>query len=105
MNLSSALGRLRVLGFLEGISFLVLLGIAMPLKYMAGEPAAVRVVGMAHGILFLAYALAVVHAHLEYGWTLKRSFLLMVASLLPFGPFLADRKLLRGLQASDAALR
>ncbi|HEX2855548.1 MAG TPA: DUF3817 domain-containing protein [Opitutaceae bacterium] len=98
MNLSTALGRLRLVGFLEGISFLVLVGIAMPLKYFAGQPEAVRVVGMAHGILFLAYLLAIVHAQLEYeGWPFKRSLVLFLASLLPFGPFIADHKLLRTL--------
>ncbi|HTO03360.1 MAG TPA: DUF3817 domain-containing protein, partial [Opitutus sp.] len=50
--LKTPLSRLRFIGWWEGVSFLVLLGIAMPLKYLAGEPAAVRVVGMAHGILF-----------------------------------------------------
>lgn len=97
MKLSTSLGRLRLLGFLEGLSFLVLLGIAMPLKYFAGQPGYVRVIGMAHGILFLAYGLAIIQAHLDYGWSVKRSFLLFLASLLPFGPFIADRKLLRGL--------
>lgn len=98
MNFSTALGRLRLVGFLEGLSFLVLLGIAMPLKYFAEQPEAVRVVGMAHGILFLAYVLAIVHAHVEYDeWPLKRSLVLFLASLLPFGPFIADHKLLRRL--------
>ena len=51
-SIKTSLGRLRVVGFWEGISFLVLLGIAMPLKYLAGWPDAVRVVGMAHGVFF-----------------------------------------------------
>jgi integral membrane protein len=97
MKLSTSLGRLRLAGFLEGASFLLLLGVAMPLKYFADEPAAVRVVGMAHGILFLLYVLAIFQAHFDHGWPLKRSALLFLASLLPFGPFIADRKLLRGL--------
>lgn len=93
--IQSSVGRLRVIGFLEGVSFLVLLGIAMPLKYFAGEPGAVRVVGMAHGVLFLLYVAAVVQAAMEHGWRLKVVALLMVASLLPFGPFVADARLLR----------
>jgi integral membrane protein len=97
MKLSSAIGRLRLLGVLEGISFLLLMGVAMPLKYWAGIPEAVSVVGMAHGALFLAYVAAILQAHLEHGWPVKRSALLFVAALLPFGPFVADRKLLRGL--------
>jgi integral membrane protein len=98
MNLSSTLGRLRLVGFLEGVSFLLLVGVAMPLKYMAGDPRAVRIVGMAHGILFLAYVAVILQAHLEYRWPAKRSGLLLLASLLPFGPFVADRKLLSGLK-------
>jgi integral membrane protein len=53
---------------------------------------------MAHGVLFLAYLLAILHAQLEYEWPWKRSALLVLASLLPFGPFVADRKLLRGIR-------
>jgi integral membrane protein len=98
MKLSTSLGRLRLVGFLEGASFLLLVGVAMPLKYFAGMPEAVRVVGMAHGVLFLAYVVTIVHAHVEYDWPVKRSALLFVAALLPFGPFIADRKLLRGLR-------
>lgn len=97
MKLSSALGRLRLVGFLEGVSFLLLLGFAMPMKYMAGQPIFVKVIGMAHGVLFLAYLLAIVQAHVEYNWPLKRSALLALSSVLPFGPFVADRKLLHGL--------
>ena len=98
MKLSTALGRLRLIGWLEGASFLLLLGIAMPLKYWAGDPRAVQVVGMAHGVLFVAYVAAIFHAHLEYNWSLKRSALLVLASILPFGPFVADRRILREIE-------
>jgi integral membrane protein len=98
MNVSTALGRLRLIGFLEGISFLVLLGVAMPLKYLAGLPEAVRIVGLAHGVLFIAYLAAIIHAQLEYkDWPLRRSGLVLLASFLPFGPFVVDRKVLEGL--------
>ena len=97
MKLSTTVGRLRLAGFAEGVSFLVLVGIAMPLKYFAGQPIYVRVVGMIHGVLFLTYLLALFQAHTEHGWPAKRSFLLFVAALLPFGPFVSDRKLLRDL--------
>ncbi len=93
--IQSSVGRLRVVGFLEGLSFLVLLGVAMPLKYFAGEPGAVRVVGMAHGVLFLLYVAAVMQAAMEHGWKFKVIALLLVASLLPLGPFVADAKLLK----------
>ena len=93
--LKSSLGRLRVVGWLEGVSFLVLLGIAMPLKYFAGWPHAVRVVGMAHGILFLLYLLVAIQAALDRNWTWKRTALVMLASVLPAGPFVVDAKIIR----------
>ncbi len=94
-SLNSSLGRLRVVGFWEGISFLVLLGIAMPLKYLAGWPDAVRVVGMAHGVLFVLYVAAALQAALEHDWPWRRTALVMVASVLPAGPFVVDAKILR----------
>ena len=93
--LKTSIGRLRVIGFWEGVSFLVLLGIAMPLKYYAGQPGAVRVVGMAHGILFMLYVWAAIQAALDHHWTWKRTAIVLVASLLPAGPFVVDAKLLR----------
>ncbi len=95
MKLTTVLGRLRLVGFLEGLSFLLLLGVAMPLKYLAGQPQAVSVVGMAHGVLFIAYLAAILQAHVEYSWSWKKSALLVLASVVPFGPFVADRRLLR----------
>jgi integral membrane protein len=92
---NTLLGGLRLTGFLEGTSFILLLGIAMPLKYLAGRPEAVSVVGMAHGVLFVAYVgLAVVVARKER-WPLRIPAALLVASFLPFGPFVADARLLR----------
>jgi integral membrane protein len=93
--LSSTLGRLRIVGFLEGLSFLVLLGIAMPLKYLAGQPDAVRMVGMAHGLLFVLYVLLVIMTAIERSWSFKKTVLAFLASLVPFGPFYADKKLFR----------
>lgn len=93
--LKTSIGRLRVIGFWEGVSFLVLLGIAMPLKYVWGEPAAVRVVGMAHGGFFLLYVWAAIQAALEHDWNWRRTTLVLVASLLPAGPFVVDARLLR----------
>lgn len=94
-SLKTSLGRLRVIGFWEGISFLVLLGIAMPLKYFAGWPQAVRVVGMAHGILFLLYLGAAIQTALERDWPWRRTALVFLASVLPAGPFVIEAKILR----------
>src|SRR5688572_16808432 len=101
----TSLGRLRVIGWWEGISFLLLLGIAMPLKYFADWPQAVRVVGMAHGVLFLLYVWAAIQAALERNWTWKRTALVLVASLLPAGPFVVDAKLLRPEEAEGLSNR
>jgi len=86
-------------GLLEGVSFLVLLGIAMPLKYMAGMPLPVRVVGILHGVLFVAFVLLVFDAMGSLRWSFKQVALALLASLLPFGTLLLDRRL-RQEQAS-----
>lgn len=102
MNLlTTTIGRLRVVGFLEGVSFLVLLGVAMPLKYAWGEPQAVRVVGMAHGVLFLAYVALAAQAWSEHDWPWKRAAALVASSLVPFGTFYADAKWLRGTRVGS----
>lgn len=93
--LKSALGRFRIIAFLEGVSYLVLLGIAMPLKYLAGIPQAVRVVGMAHGVLFVLFVLLLVQVAAQHNWSFKKSFLSFFSSLVPFGTFYADAKWFR----------
>lgn len=93
--IKTPIGRLRIIAFLEGVSFLVLLGIAMPLKYMAGLPEAVRMVGMAHGVLFILYVLLLIQVAVEKAWSLKISTLAFLASLVPFGTFYADSKYFR----------
>jgi integral membrane protein len=93
--LKTSLGRLRIVAFSEGVSFLILLGIAMPLKYIADLPQAVRVVGMAHGVLFILYIVLLLQVAVERGWTFKISMLAFLASLIPFGTFYADAKWFR----------
>jgi integral membrane protein len=93
--LSNPIVRLRLLGLLEGASFLVLLGIAMPLKYLAGQPQMVRVVGAAHGLLFLLFVAAVFDTSLKLRWPLRRVIAALAASVLPFGPFVFDAHLRR----------
>jgi integral membrane protein len=95
MDLTSTLGRLRLTGLCEGLSFIILLGIAMPLKYLAGKPEMVRIVGMAHGILFVLYIFFTLHAKIQYQWSWKKMVLLWIASVVPFGTFYADYKILR----------
>ena len=90
-----------MIGWWEGVSFLLLLGVAMPLKYFAGLPMAVRVVGLAHGILFMLYVLAAIQAALDRDWRWQRTALVLVASVLPAGPFVVDAKILREEAAKD----
>lgn len=97
---TAPLARLRLVGFLEGLSFLALVLIAMPLKHFADQPLAVRYVGMAHGILFLLYLLAAVPVALEYSWSWRTCGLAVLASLLPAGPFVFDARVLAPLVRS-----
>ena len=91
--LRDPVGRLRAVGLCEGVSFLVLLGIAMPLKYLAGYPLAVRVVGWIHGLLFIGFCYSLFEAAAARGWPWTKSAKFFVAALLPFGPFVIDRGL------------
>jgi integral membrane protein len=85
----------RIVAYAEGVSFLVLLGIAMPLKYAYGMPQAVKIVGMVHGVLFLAYIGFLAWLASENSWPLKRVIFGFIASVLPFGPFVFDASLHR----------
>lgn len=86
---------LRIIAFLEGISLIILLAIAMPLKYYANNPEPVKIIGMAHGILFIFYVINVIYAQLTLSWTYKKTALALIASIIPFGTFYADKKLFR----------
>ena len=91
--LLTALGRLRLVSILEGLSLLVLLGIAMPLKYLAHQPEAVRIVGLLHGVLFISYVLLLAQNAIEQHWSLGKAGLGLLLSVLPFGAFYAERRL------------
>ena len=84
---------LRILGNIEGVSYLLLLFIAMPMKYAYDMPAAVKITGMAHGVLFVAYCLLLAVCMKKFTWTLKFGVYLFIATLIPFGTFATDRKI------------
>lgn len=65
----------------------------MPLKYAWGKPEAVRIIGMAHGILFVLFCFALARAMLAARWSMGRGALVFAASLVPFGPFMIDKRL------------
>jgi integral membrane protein len=83
---------LRRAGFIEAVSFLVLIGIAMPLKYLSHQPMAVKIAGWIHGLLFITFCIALLRAHALGNWPVSRSAKFFIAALLPFGPFVIDRR-------------
>ncbi len=82
----------RWLGRLEGLSFLILLLVAMPLKYIWGDPTAVRFVGMAHGILFMLYLFVANFVAQELEWPKKVWGLAYLSAVLPLGTFFFEKK-------------
>lgn len=99
--MTNPLFRFRIIAFIEGLSFIALLFIAMPLKYLADMPAVVRIVGMAHGVLFLLFTVSLAEAMLRYKWSIGRAVLVFLSSLVPFGTFILDAKLLKRLQVDE----
>ena len=91
--LTTPIGRLRAAGMVEAVSFLLLLGVAMPLKYFAGMPLAVKIAGWLHGLLFMTFCVCLLVAHGERQWSLRWTARVFIAALLPFGPFVIDWRL------------
>src|SRR5436190_16784103 len=94
-TLQNPITRLRIAGITEGTSFLLLLLIAMPLKYILKIPEPVKIIGWIHGLLFILYLLAVINVTIVKRWSFMRVAVAFAASLIPFGPFLLDPKLKR----------
>jgi integral membrane protein len=92
--LKTPLGRLRIVAFTEGCSFLLLF-FTMILKYKFAMPQPNYIVGMAHGLLFVLYILLVIQVAILKKWNFTKVTLAFAASLLPFGTFIADKKLFR----------
>ena len=101
--LKTPLGRLRLLGLLEGLSLLLLLGIAVPLKHFYPDPSLVRALGPVHGLLFLLFVLNTLRVGVEYRWRFATTtWKVLLACLIPFGTFYVDRKILGPLQPNKA---
>ncbi|HKQ35931.1 MAG TPA: DUF3817 domain-containing protein [Nitrospiraceae bacterium] len=77
----------------EGVSFLILLFVAMPMKYFMGMPEVVRVVGSIHGVLFLLYISLLATLHVKQRWSVMFSLYALIASVIPFGTFVLDKHL------------
>lgn len=100
--LSSPIGRLRFIAFFEGISLLLLLFVAMPMKYIYGDPSLVRSVGMAHGVLFILFIFSTIQVSSDYGWKFKETtWKVLLGGFLPFGTFWVDARILKPLHTKS----
>jgi integral membrane protein len=83
----------RIAGFIEGTSLLILLLIAMPLKYMAGLPEVVTVVGATHGFFFIIYLLVIIYTTFKVRWSFKWILSSVAVAFIPFGNYILDHLL------------
>lgn len=86
------LNRLRWMSLVDAVSYLVLVGVAMPLKYAADMPLAVTVVGMVHGLVWMLFMWLLMRARFEASWPVPRVLALGLAALVPIVPFCLDRR-------------
>lgn len=94
MTSNSQIKLFKIISTLEAISFLLLLFIAMPLKYLFGHPEMVKVVGMGHGVLFVLYVIGAYYLYEKLNWSFKILVITVFCSVLPFGPFYVEKKFL-----------
>ena len=93
------IGRLRVLALLEGLSLIVLIGIAVPLKYLLQDPSLVKTMGPIHGILFLLFIINTISVGVEYRWKFQETtWKVLLACVIPFGTFYVDYTILSKMQ-------
>ncbi|APZ46445.1 hypothetical protein BW723_09115 [Polaribacter reichenbachii] len=85
----------RIVSFLEGISYLLLLFIATPIKYFQGDETYVKMLGMPHGLLFMLYIVLAIVIKKEMNWNSKTLGIVLLCSIIPFGTFYVDKKYLR----------
>lgn len=85
----------RITSYLEGISYLLLLGVGVPLKYLAGNDVIVKSLGMPHGILFMAYIFLAIIIKQKMNWDTKTMIIVLIASVIPFGTFYVDKEYLQ----------
>ena len=85
----------KIVALLEGISLLLLLLFAMPMKYIFEIPIYVKIIGMAHGLLFIGYIVLAIINKIEEQWPIKKFLIICVASIVPFGTFYIEKKYLK----------
>lgn len=99
--LTTSIGRLRILAFLEGISLLILIFIAVPMKHYFDNPSLVRTIGPIHGALFLLFIFNALSVGIEQEWKFKEvTWKVLIACMIPFGTFYVDYKILRNIQTN-----
>jgi integral membrane protein len=90
--MKSALTRYRIAAYVVGVLLMVLVFVAMPLKYLADSPGMVAVVGMVHGFLYMVYLAVAFDLAVRSKWTLQRTLLVLLAGTIPVMTFVAERK-------------
>ena len=85
----------RIISFLEGVSYILLLFVAVPVKYLQGNPDYVKLLGMPHGLLFMLYIAIAIVIKKEMQWNTKNLGIILLCSIIPFGTFYVDKKYLR----------
>ena len=93
-TLKASLDRFKLVALLEGVSLLILVFIGVPLKHLLEAPLIVKIVGPIHGVLFLLYVLLAIRIGIKYRWKLLTWILVLGASLIPFGTFYVNEKML-----------
>ena len=97
---TTKIGRLRLIAFLEGISLLVLVGIAVPIKYIYHDPSLVKTIGPVHGVLFILFVVNALSVGIEYKWKFSTTtWKVLLACIIPFGTFYIDKTILSKMEA------
>ncbi|WP_104382964.1 DUF3817 domain-containing protein [Sphingobacterium sp. HMA12] len=100
--LKTQLGRLRLISYLEGISLLILVFIAVPLKYWGQQPMLVKALGPIHGILFLWFVISTLSVGVERHWKFRQTtWKVLLACLIPFGTLYIDRRILKPIMEAE----
>ena len=88
----------RIIAFLEGLSYVLLLFIAVPVKYLNNDPSYVKMLGMPHGLLFMGYIALAIVLRTDNQWIKNNFFMVLMASVIPFGTFVVEKKLNKTIQ-------
>jgi integral membrane protein len=91
--MKNSVKKFGLINTVEGYSYLILLFIAMPLKYILALPIAVKIAGMTHGILFIIFCILLVQSWLDTKWAFRENIVFFIASLIPFGTFFTKKRI------------